>query len=344
MLSDLIGNSRLKDVLTKLAAGGRLPHSLLFVGDEGIGKKLFALEMARMLVCRSPNEGNACGECASCKRADKFVLPKPEDKDEYKKVIFGEHPDVGMVLPSGRNVVVDAVRDLEREANFRPYEAGARIFIVDEADKMNDAASNALLKTLEEPATTTYIFLITSRPDSLLSTIRSRCQVLRFAPVETSEIESRLLSKGKLEATDAALAARLSNGSVGRALSLDLNKFRAQREAMLGVVRSVLLDDDRTAILRISERMNDAANKDNYEETLDILQTVIRDVWLVRIGDEAKVVNADVLTELQEAAKNSVPDRLAEWERQIETMREGLEVNINRKIATDSLFMTMAAG
>ncbi|MEP7075455.1 MAG: DNA polymerase III subunit delta' [Acidobacteriota bacterium] len=344
MLSYLIGNNRIKDVLTKSAAGDRLPHSLLFVGDDGIGKKLFAIETARTMVCRSPKDEGACGKCASCKRADKFVYPKPEDKDEYKKVIFSEHPDIGMVLPSGRNIVVDAVRDLEREANFRPYEAEARIFIVDEADKMNDAASNALLKTLEEPATTTYIFLITSRPDSLLSTIRSRCQVLRFAPVETSEIESHLISKGTFETADADLAARLSNGSVGRALSLNLVKFRGQREVMLGVVRSVLLDDDRTAMLRISERMNDAANKDSYEETLDILQTVIRDVWLVRIGDEAKVVNADILAELQEGAKYAVPDRLAEWERQIETMREGLEVNINRKIATDALFMEMASG
>ncbi|MEP6848978.1 MAG: DNA polymerase III subunit delta' [Acidobacteriota bacterium] len=344
MLSDLIGNRRIKDVLTRLAASERLPHSLLFVGDQGIGKKLFALEMARTLVCRSAKEGHACGECASCKRADKFTFPKSEDKDEYKKVIYSEHPDIGMVLPSGRNVVVDAVRDLEREANFRPYEAKARIFIIDEADKMNDAASNALLKTLEEPAATTYIFLITSRPDSLLSTIRSRCQVLRFAPVETIEIESHLISKGKFETMDAALATRLSNGSVSRALSLDLKKFRAQREAMLGVVSSVLRDDDRTVMLRISERMNDAANKDAYEETLNILQIVIRDLWLVCIGDEEKVVNADILTELQEAAKNGRPDRLAGWERQIETMREGLAVNINRKIATDALFMQMAAG
>ena len=344
MFDDLIGNKGVKAVLTRLAVNGRVPHSLLFAGDEGVGKKQFALEMARSLVCRSPKAGKPCGECASCRRVGVFSFPRPDDRDEHKQVIFGEHPDVGMVIPYGRNILVDAVRDLEREANFLPFEARARIFIVDDAEKMNDAASNALLKTLEEPSTSVYIFLIASRPDSLLATIRSRCQMIRFAPVGSSEIEQYLTAKKQLEPNDAALAARLAQGSVGRAISIDLKKFRSQRDTMLGVLRAILLDGNRPVLLRIGERMNDAANKDDYEENLDLLQILIRDAWLVRLGEgPGMLVNVDLADELGTIAKNAEPARFAAWQREIETMREGLIVNINRKIATDALFMEMAS-
>lgn len=345
MFDDLIGNQEVKAVLTRLAGGGRIPRSLLFAGDEGVGKREFALEVARALVCRSPADGQPCGECPSCERVGKFAFPKPgAEIDEFKKVISSEHPDVAMIIPRGRNILVDAIRDLEREANFRPFEADVRVFIVDDAEKMNDAASNALLKTLEEPPPPAFIFLITSRPDSLLATIRSRCQILRFSPVAASEIEKYLVKAKNFDPQEAALAARLSRGSVGRAISIDLKKLRPQREVMLGVLRAILVDRSRPDLIRISERMNDAANKENYEENLDILQALIRDAWLTRLGEKVEMlVNIDLAAELETISKNAEPARLADWLREIETMREGLIVNINRKIATDALFMQMAA-
>src|SRR2546421_9743273 len=176
-------------MLRRLIAADRVPRSFLFAGDDGVGKRQFALELAKAFVCKEPVGGEACDACAACRRAGVFAFPKADDKDAHKKVILSEYPDIGTVIPYNRNILVDAIRDLEREANFLPFEGSARLFVIDEADKMNDAATNALLKTLEEPPPTTYLFLITSRPDSLLPTIRSRCQTLRFAPVETAEIE-----------------------------------------------------------------------------------------------------------------------------------------------------------
>ena len=344
MFGDIIGNSNVKAILARLAAGGRIPHSLLFAGDEGIGKKQFALELARSIVCRNPTNGEPCGICPSCERVGKFVFPKPDaDADEFKKVIYSAHPDVAMIIPRTRNILVDAVRDLEREANFLPFEARARVFIVDDAEKMNDAASNALLKTLEEPPPTAYLFLLTSRPDSLLATIRSRCQLVRFAPVAVAEIESFLSKEKGMAGGDASLAARLAKGSVGRSACVDLKKLKARRELMLGVLRAILADGDRRALLRIGEKMNDAANKDQYEENLDILETLIRDIWLLRVGEEAEMlVNIDLAAELGSLSENTDAKHLNSWLGEIETMREGLIVNINRKIATDALFMEMA--
>jgi len=260
-------------------------------------------------------------------------------------VIFSEHADIGLVIPYNKNILIDAVRDLEKEANFRPYEAKARFFLVDEAEKLNtakDNAANALLKTLEEPAPTSYIFLITSRPDALLPTILSRCQTIRFAPIPSKEIENHLLETKNFSPDDAQLLAKLSAGSIGHALSMDLEKFRRQRESMLKVLESLLIKQDRAVLLRTAEEMNDAKNKDNYNALLEILESLIHDVWILRLGNAKNIVHADIKTQLTKLAENAESKRLALWLVEIETMRENFNVNLNRKIATDALFMQMA--
>jgi DNA polymerase-3 subunit delta' len=343
MFKRLVGNDNIKQTLRRLILNGRVPNSLLFSGDDGIGKRQFALELAKAFICKEPTDEEGCGVCASCRRADVFVFPTSEKGDDYERVFLSEHPDVGMVIPFRRNVRVDAIRDLEREANFRPFEARARFFIVDDAEKMNDAAANALLKTLEEPSSTSHIFLITSRPDSLLPTIRSRCQTLRFAPATDDEIRKFLIEDRAFTHDEAALAARLSQGSVGRAVSINVEQFRLRREKMLGVLKNVIETGDRAGLLRIAESMNDAKNKISFEENIDILQTLIHDTWTLRVSGEAgRIVNTDLTEELLRLAESSVSEDLPGWLSAIDTLRENLAVNINRKIAADSLFVTMA--
>lgn len=344
MFDKLVGNSAVKTVLRRLLAQNRVPNALLFAGADGAGKKQFALELAKAFVCQNPKNSEACDVCANCRRADKFTFPKSDDRDAFKKVIFSEHSDIGSIVPYNKNILVDAVRNLETEANFRPYEATARFFIVDDADKMNDSASNALLKTLEEPPAASHIFLITSRPDALLPTIRSRCQMLRFAPVDTEEIENYLSKDEKFAPGDAALLARLSNGRLGRARKTDLEKFRINRAAMLKVLESILIKETRSELLRIAEEMNDAKNKDDYETRLDVLQTLIHDVWTMRNRADAKItVNIDLADDLKRFAERADSQKLAAWLSAIEILRERLAVNLNRKIATDALFMQMAS-
>lgn len=325
-------------------AAGRVPNSLLFSGVEGVGKKRFALEIAKIFVCRDRQGPRACGACPSCRRVDAFETPRSENKDDYKKVFFTEHPDVGLVIPHNKNILVDAIRELEREAYFRPFEAPVRFFIIEDADKMNDAASNALLKTLEEPAPTSHIFLISSRPDSMLQTIHSRCQVIRFAGLEQREIDQYLLKTEKFSPVDAGLMSRLCGGSLGRALSMDVEKFYARRDAMMTVVQSVISGGGRAALLQTAESMNDAKNKETYESSLETLQALIRDVWILRIGgDREKIVNFDLIDRLEKLAALAGSARLAGWITEIELLRESLIVNVNRKIATDALFTQMAA-
>lgn len=345
MFSDLIGNEQAKLRLHRLLGAGRLPNSLLFAGDEGVGKRQFALAIAKAFLCKTPEAGEGCGNCPVCSRIPMFVFPKPDDKDAHKRVIFSKHPDVGIVVPYNRNILVDAVRHLEAEANFRPFEGQVRFFVIDDADKMNDAASNALLKTLEEPAPTSYIFLVTSRPDALLPTIRSRCQILRFAPVETEMIERFLVEDRAFPVDEARLAARLSRGSVGRALAVKVEEFRERRSKMLDVIRNAITAGDNAAMIRFSEGLNDAKNKERFEENLDILESVIHDVWRLRYGGEAsQIVNGDIAIGIAEMAERSGRADLASWLADIEELRRNLSVNINRRVATDALFTAMAAG
>ncbi len=346
VFNELLGNEDIKTVLRRMIRNGRVPRSLLLTGPEGSGKRQFAFELARAIVCTSPLDGEGCGRCAACARTRKFVFPAPDAKrEEFERVFFSEHTDVGTVIPCRNNVLVKSIRELEREANFKPYEAPARFFVIDEADKMNDAASNALLKTLEEPATTSHIFLITSRPDRLLQTIRSRCQTLRFAPVPAYQITEFLIANKGMSEPDAEIVARLADGSLGRAASFDVARFRERRGAMLEILRSLRGDRPNLAsLMNSSESMTDPKLKDEYTERLDWLRSLIHDVWTLSIGrDVAEIINIDIRGELFALAAEFDRRELARWLRETEELRGALVLNLNRKIATDALLLGMAA-
>jgi DNA polymerase-3 subunit delta' len=344
MFDQIVGNERVKNLLRRTLEARRLPGAMLFTGEEGIGKKLFALEIAKALNCRSPQGLEGCGHCPSCLRISKFNYPQSAESDDLKEIIWTDHPDVGMVVAPKRVLLVDQMRKIEREANFRPYEGTARLFIIDDADRLNDSSANALLKVLEEPPHTSHIVLLTSRPAMLLPTIRSRCQMIRFSPLAAHEIESYLLTHKIAGATEARIRARIARGSLGRALAQDFEEFTRQREAMLEVVEALAMSDDRVQLLQSSEELNAAQYKDEYECRLDVLESLIRDAWMLSLQSPAEgVVNEDLMPELEKISRHLDSRRPAGWISQIEELREQLIVNINRKVATDALFLTMAA-
>jgi DNA polymerase-3 subunit delta' len=345
MFDSLIGNERAKETLRRMLRQGRVPGALLFAGESGLGKKSFALELARALNCRDRRGVEGCGVCPACIRIGKFQYPAADDKDEYKKIIWSEHRDVGLVLPYNRNVYIQAVRELERESNFRPAEGNARVFIIENAESLTDASANALLKTLEEAAPTTHIILSTSRPSGLLPTIRSRCQTVRFAPLAAEELEDFLVKQGRRAGEEARLAALLASGRPGVGLGLNLDTYRARREAMLGVVEALASGGgDRVRLLRAAEEMGDAKYKEEYEPRLDALEMLVRDLWLLALGGGGPLVNQDLHERLARLASGVRPARAAGWLTRIEELRGQLAVNVNRRAATDALFLSMSAG
>jgi len=338
MFDHLIGNSEAKEAIRRFITAKRIPNSMLLAGPEGVGKKLFALELAKTIVCREPVDGEACGTCAACRRVGKFEFPNGDDRDSHKVVIFSEHPDVGTVIPYKQNVLVDAIRDVEREANFRPFEARARVFIIDDAHKMNDSASNALLKTLEEPPPTSHLFLVTSKPNALLPTIRSRVQTLRFAAIDATDIEHFLLAQHSYSQEDAGSIAAAAAGSISRATSIEVNEFREMRQDSIEILRSAILDRDFVGLLRKAEKISGSGSRSGFEDFLDVLAATIHEVWSISIK------GCSDNKSLSDLAKAADPNQLADWLQAIEDIRENMRVNINKKIATDALFVKMAAG
>ncbi len=353
MFDDLTGNQQVKTLLRRTLAAGRVPGAFLFTGEDGVGKKLFALELAKALNCRTPVKTSAedaggafegCGQCPACERIAKFNYPQSSDSDDWKGVIWTDHPDVGMIVAPKRVILVEQMRAVEREANYRPYEGKARVFLIEDADKLNEASANALLKVLEEPPHTSHIVLLTSRPAMLLPTIRSRCQMVRFSPIAAEELESYLVRNKIAKGAEAHLRARVSGGSLSRAVAEGFDEYLDQRKAMLRVLQALALNDDRIQLLRSAEEFNDARHKDDYESRLDILEALIRDAWALALNvPPDKLVNEDLLPELTKIAERLNSERPASWISQIEEMREQLIVNINRKAATDALLLTMAA-
>jgi DNA polymerase-3 subunit delta' len=344
MFDHLLGNKPVKEILRRMLEHARVPGALLFVGEDGVGKKLFALELAKALNCREPVGVEACDRCPSCVRISHSKFPEySDDKDNKERMVRSDHPDVALARPYNRVLRIGPMRELEQEANFRPFEGRARVFIIEEANRLNEASSNALLKTLEEPPATSHLVLITSRPAQLLPTIRSRCQVVRFSPLAPKEIEAHLLKGREVSPVDARLLAAIARGSIGRALSTNLEGYRQQREAMMDVVGALSLTHDRARLLRASEEMNDAKRKDEYEPRLDVLAGLVHDVWVLALGaSPEQLLNQDVRPQLSQMAAALDSRRASRWLSQIEQHRHRLDVNINRKIATDALFLSMS--
>jgi len=190
-----------RQIVTARAAG-RLAHAILLAGPAGLGKVAFAQRLSDSLVCSQldPN-GDACGDCPSCLAAR-----------------AGTHPDQRHVSPEqpGKAIKIDAVRELTANSVLSGQGGGHRVFVIEPADAMNRAAANALLKTLEEPSSKTVLILVSSRPDRLPATIRSRCQLLKFAVPAAEEVRTWLKRQAIESGINELLA--VSGGAPIRAL------------------------------------------------------------------------------------------------------------------------------
>lgn len=170
--SDIINQEIAKKVLKSAIKEGKVSSSYLFFGPEGSGKKLAALEFAKALNCPNLSDGEPCDDCSSCKRIKKNI-----------------HPDVSRLAPSGAKQVIsiNAVRELEKTAQLKSFEAKYKVFIVERADRFTKEAGNSFLKTLEEPPSNVVIILLSALPDKILPTVVSRCQKIKFVFLSPSE-------------------------------------------------------------------------------------------------------------------------------------------------------------
>ena len=319
----LIGNERIKKLLRRAVSEGRIGQSLLMAGPRGVGKYQFAIALAQALNCDSVEQGGACGQCIQC-----------------RKISSGEHGDVQTFRNDGQFIKIDQMRGMSRDAQFMPYEGRHRVLIIDEADRMNAASSNSILKTLEEPPPSTLVILVTAKPYGLLETIRSRCQMLSFGPLRAEEIEEYLQTVKSIPAEEARLRARLSQGSIGHALEIDLDEYRNTRTTMLELVETLGVSREIKAMLSISEHLGRKLEKEGFETHMDALLVLLSDLFRLKLNAaEAELTNADIAGRLKRVSEQITLDQITTWLDRIEEIFRGLPRNVNRQLAMDAMLI-----
>jgi DNA polymerase-3 subunit delta' len=274
------GHERPITILKRAIANNTLAHAYLFSGEAGIGKKMTALALAAALNCPAAGGDGGCGECPPCRRVAALT-----------------HPDVHVVMPESENeqllatwsskaaekasdeIKIDQIRQAQESLTLTPSEGNKKILIVDGAETLNPSAQNAFLKTLEEPPGDALIVLITSMPQSLLPTIRSRCQEIRFFPIPRRMLARALMRRRGLGEEDARFLAALAQGSMGRALVMDVEQEKAEREELMALW-SGLGPMSPGEVLARAEALG--KDRDRLERLLDIGVERLRDALVFR--------------------------------------------------------------
>jgi DNA polymerase-3 subunit delta' len=226
---------RVSEEIAALARSPRRASTLLFCGPPGSGKRAAAVALAQALLCDSPPQA-PCGACSACRR-----------------LASGQHPDFNVWEAEGREVKVDQARALRSLTQLRPFEARLQVHLMPEAERMNEEASNALLKTLEEPSPRAVLILLAASPALLLPTIRSRCQAVRFPPLSAENIRRRLESEDGLAPAEAAWRARLARGSLVRARGFPADE-EARTESVLAGLEKMTEGAPLAAVVQAAER------------------------------------------------------------------------------------------
>jgi DNA polymerase-3 subunit delta' len=318
--ADILGHDRIVEVLQRSLRGGKTAHSYLFEGVSGSGRKKTALALIQALFCTTLPD-DACGVCPSCRKID-----------------GGNHPDIHLIapLPDKRDISIEQLREMQHDLSLRPYEAPRKVCIIDPAERMSVSAANSLLKTLEEPPGNALIILLTENAGMLLSTVRSRCQLIRFAPLSPEHVLT-LLERNGMAPDTAALIAPMSGGSLQKALELDNESLAIRREAVLSRVSQMNIGRIAT-VFDAAEELS--GNRDATLELLDMLLSFFRDAVHLGAGN-GDIVNRSVRGAIESiAAKRSFPRNLELLERIYETRRD-VQRNANPKLALDHLFMIM---
>lgn len=306
-MKGILGHENVKASLHQALVKNQLPHALLFVGPEGVGKWKTAQALAQTLLCQESHV-DFCGLCASCLQVQK-----------------GQHQGLHLLNTENAQIKIDEAREILRKLTLRNWD-GARLVLINDAHKLNPQAANALLKVIEEPPEQTYFILITSQPGKILSTIRSRTQMIRFGPLSEGDLKKITGASGWV------LAA--ANGSVTRV------------EQLLGEESE---DMRRTALTTL---VNLLSSDHSYLQWTDSLQAVIKDkqmveivlsTWLqmlrdLRVHGMKPAFHSDLLPELCQIPMGDL-SRLDEVFAIVTAMRDELDFNVDRQLLFESGFL-----
>ena len=273
MQNPVIGHQHIIEQLQRTVASDRIAGAYLFVGPTGVGKETVARYFAQLIFCQQDAQPpTVCGTCLACRKVDS-----------------GNHPDLQFIRPEGSLLRIGQIRELQKQIIYEPLEAGRKVYILTDVERMNAEAENCLLKTLEEPPASSVLILLTSNIQVLLPTTRSRCQILQFHLMPTQELVAVLTDRFSVAPEQATTLAIAAGGAIGKAIT-QLEKGGALTEE----IPAILKETDLLAAFRLAENF-----KDN-PETLDSLVTWYRDLLFLQQGAPLELItHIHSLEELQ---------------------------------------------
>jgi len=288
--SKILGQEKAVHLLKQAIQREKMPHAYLFVGISGVGRTTTALAMAQALNCEEPKDGEGCGRCRPC-----------------RQLLGGNFPDFELLEPDGQSVKIEQVRELERRFGYKPVAGRYRVTVIRPAEAMTEEASNAFLKTLEEPPAGNVLVLNATEPSNLLPTIVSRCQKVIFRRIPPQTIEEWLIDRQGLDREKASVLARISDGSPGRALEMGESGFLEKRQEALLWLATLRRADPEDAVDWASRFVKDIERGDRQEAMgalLGLWKSWYRDLLLLKAeGREELLINRDLSHELKIASE-----------------------------------------
>ena len=333
---DILGQERAKRVLTRALAENKIPHAYLFYGAEGLGRFKTALTLVQALLCKA-REGDSCGECSACRRAAKenhpdVIVVRPESRKGAKEWIID--PDLGTIR-------IEQIREFQRWIAVRSFEGGWKVGIFEGADKMNQAASNALLKTLEEPPPTSLLILVSPTRSQLLPTIVSRCQPVHFAPLPQEDLEAFLSERKEIPKEGLSLVSALAGGSPGKALEMDSQWVTETRREWIDRLHAFSTAGPEGVLTDLAD---DLSKSGDLLDVLDIYESWYRDLLVCAINVPDRIINRDYMEEIAEASAEKDSTELIS---RIDSIRQARRdvlgpFNLNKQSVMEGLLLKLS--
>lgn len=324
LFSEIMGHEDIKEHLQMAIRGDKPFHAYIFQGEVGCGKETMARTFAAGLQCLSEDGDRPCGTCASCKQTDS-----------------GNQPDIIWVNRELSSIGVDDIREkINSSIAIKPFSSPYKIYIVPEADRMTEAAQNALLKTIEEPPEYGVIILLTSNIDALLPTIQSRCLKLEFHPLSTVTIEKYLIEKYHVVDYRARTSAIFAQGNLGKAIRyIESEDFEEKRDKVLRILRNVHTMDVSDMLEIIKEIAED---KDNVKDYIDLMVLWYRDVLLFKAtADMNQLIFQSEYHAISSEANQRDYEKIEEILRAFDKAKLRLKANVNFEVAMELMLLTL---
>lgn len=320
---DIVGHEQIISHLKNAISMGKVSHAYILNGPEGAGKRMIAEAFARALQCEN-HDTEGCGKCRSCHQAENL-----------------NHPDIIYVNHEKPNTI--SVADIREQINgtidIKPYNTTSqyKVYIVDEAEKMNEQAQNALLKTIEEPPAYAVILLLTTNADAFLQTIRSRCVTLELKAVADEKIHNMLMRNYQVVDYKADVCVAFAQGNVGKAILLagsqTFNELKDQTIRLVRKLRDTEVADIMSEVKAIEEF-------EQIDDFFDLLLLWYRDVLIYKAsGSDAKLIYKDQANEIARQAEDCFFDGLNRILDGISQARRRLHFNVNQDMTLELLFL-----